>query len=57
MPDVALWSLQKIVNLKTLYRLIKWIKEKNEERDEPAEQLVSILLRGEDPEKMIQIGS
>ena len=32
-------------------------QRKNEERDEPAEQLVPIPLKKEDPEKMVQIGS
>ena len=32
-------------------------QRENKEKDEPAEQLVSIPLREEDPKKMVQIGS
>ena len=32
-------------------------QKKNEEMDEPVEQLISIPLKEEDPEKTIQIGS
>ena len=32
-------------------------QRENEERDEPAEQLISIPLREDDPTKIVQIGS